>query len=70
MESKPFKLNKADLISMLKGLLITLAGAACTYLTSYITATDFGMYTPLVMTGWAFIVNLVRKYIGGEPQQN
>jgi hypothetical protein len=70
MESKQFSLNKADLISMLKGLLITMAGAACTYLTSYLTATDFGVYTPVVMTGWALIVNLVRKYIGGEPQQN
>ena len=55
---------------MLKGLLITMTGAACTYLTSFLTATDFGVYTPIIMTGWALVVNLVRKYIGGEPQEN
>ena len=40
MESKRFSLNKQDLISIAKGLGITLAGAALTYLSEAIVKID------------------------------
>jgi hypothetical protein len=58
-----------DIKSLLIGLGITLAGAALTYLTEYLTKSDFGSWTPIIMTVWAFIVNLVKKWIS-ESQYN
>lgn len=58
-----FSLSKADAISVAKGLGIALAGAALTYLTSYISNTNFGVYTPVVVAGWSVIVNFVRKFV-------
>jgi hypothetical protein len=66
MESTKFSLNKADLIAIGKGLLITLAGAALTYLTQAIANTNFGASTPLVVAVFALIINVVRKYIAGK----
>ena len=65
-ESKRYTLNKADLESLTKGLLITMAGAGLTYLTEYLSKQDFGDYTPIVMTGMALLVNLVRKLVAGK----
>jgi hypothetical protein len=52
-----------DIKSLLIGLGITLAGAALTYLTEYVTKADFGTWTPIIVTVWAFVVNLVKKWI-------
>ncbi len=65
-ESKRYTLNKADLESLTKGLLITMAGAGLTYLTEYLSKQDFGDLTPVVMTGMAFLVNFVRKFMSGS----
>ena len=48
---------------MLKGLGIALAGAALTYLTSYISGANFGAYTPVVVALWSVVVNFARKYV-------
>ena len=66
MQSERFSLNKLDYIAILKGLLITLLGAALTYLSEYVTKLDFGDYTPIVLTGFALLVNTIRKYITGK----
>ena len=66
MNSPRFTLNKIDLIAIGKGLLITLGGATLTYLTQIVTNSNFGVYTPIVMTAWALFVNVVRKYVGGK----
>jgi hypothetical protein len=58
-----------DFKSLAIGLGITLAGAALTYLTEYVTKTDFGQWTPIIVTVWALIVNTVKKYIS-ESQYN
>ena len=64
--SKKYTLNKEDLKSIGKGLLIACGGAALTYLTDAISAIDFGIYTPAVVAFWSVVVNIVRKWLAGE----
>jgi hypothetical protein len=64
-QSKKFRLNKADLISLGKGLLITLAGAALTWAAQTVTQIDFGTWTPFVVAAAAFVINAIRKFIVG-----
>jgi len=58
-----FNLTSYDWKSLLIGLGITLLGAGLTYLSEAVTKVDFGVYTPLIMTVWAFLVNAIRKFI-------
>ena len=55
--------TKDDLYALGKGLIIALIGSALTYLTTYITGHDFGMWTPMVVAMWSVIVNAIRKLI-------
>jgi hypothetical protein len=64
-----FGFNKADFISLGKGVVITLLGALLTYLSSFIAGHDFGTWTPIIMTIWALVVNTVRKSIDGPVEQ-
>ena len=57
------KLTKSDLLSLGKGLVIALIGAALTYFTGWITGHDFGAYTPLIVALWGTVANVIRKYI-------
>lgn len=66
MESKKYSLNKADVISLTKGLLITLAGATLTYLSTVITKVDFGANTPFVVAMFSLLVNTARKFLAGQ----
>lgn len=66
MESKQFTLNKTDFIAIGKGLLITLGGALLTYLSEVVTQINFGGYTPIVLTVWALLINVARKYVTGK----
>jgi len=61
--SKAFSISSPEFISVLKGLGIALGGAALTYLTSYFTQTNFGVYTPVVVAAWSVVVNFARKFI-------
>ena len=61
--SNSFSISKEELISVLKGLGIALAGTALTYLTSWITQTSFGVYTPIIVAVWSVFVNFVRKFV-------
>lgn len=61
-----FSLGKQDFISLGKGLGIALIGAGLTYFSAYVSKTDFGAYTPLVVTVFALIANIVRKSADGE----
>ncbi len=68
--SNAYSFSKADLIAVAKGLGIAVLGAALTYLSSYFTNTNFGVYTPVVVAGWSVIVNLLRKFVTNTaPQQ-
>ena len=61
--SPKFKLNNLDLAKLGKGLLIALTGCAITYLTDLIPSIDWGTWTPLVVAGWSFLANVVRKWV-------
>lgn len=61
--STSFTLSKADLIAVAKGLGIAVAGAAATYLSTFIAGHDFGLYTPIVVALWSVVVNLIRKWV-------
>lgn len=64
--SKKYQLNKTDLESLGKGLLITLAGAFLTFLAQVSTQIDFGVYTPFVVAILALVVNTGRKFLQGK----
>ncbi len=59
--SKSFQLNKEDLKSAGRGLVIALAGALLTYLQSL--NFDFGEYTAFAVAVNSIAVNLIRLYI-------
>jgi hypothetical protein len=61
--SPKFKINKADLISLGKGFLITLAGAAITFIAEYLTKVNFGQYTVVAVPLFALLVNTARKWL-------
>lgn len=63
IESPRFTLIIEDAKSIAIGLGITVTGAALTYLSEYVGKTNFGVYTPLIVTVWALIVNLARKFL-------
>lgn len=68
--AKRFTLNNPELVSIGKGLLITMLGAALTYITQVVTNHNFGQWTPVVMMVWTLVVNAVRKFLAdeGAPQ--
>lgn len=65
MKSTRFTLNKEEGKKILKGLGIAIAGAALTYLSQYLTKTDFGDLTPMVVVINSVIVNTLTKYVQG-----
>ena len=63
-----FRLNKITLRKIGIGALIALGGALLTYISGYVSNTDFGPYTALVVAIWSILVNLFREYIKGVNQ--
>jgi len=63
MESKRFSLSNIDWKKIGTGCLIAITGAILTYLTPIITNLELGAWTPLVVTFWSVIANIVRKWI-------
>lgn len=60
--SPSFSISKAEVVSVLKGAGIAAGGAVLTYLSSYFSGHDFGVYTPVVMALWSVVVNFCRKF--------
>ena len=60
--------GKQDLISLGKGLVIAMLGAGLTYLASYITNTNFGVYTPIVVAFGGLVINTARKALDGVKE--
>ena len=56
-----FLLNKEKWISVGKGLLIAVGGAAATYLATITTQLDFGPFTPMIVAGFSVAINYIRK---------
>jgi hypothetical protein len=61
--STAFKLDNVDAKKLLKGLGVAVVGAGLTYLTSWITDQDFGTATPMIVAGFGFLANFVRKLL-------
>jgi hypothetical protein len=60
-------LNATDWGKVIKGALIAGGGAALTYLSSWASGTEFGVWTPVVVAGLSVLVNYLRKAGGGTP---
>ena len=60
--SQRFSINSIDWKKVGIGALVALAGALLTYGTTFITGTDFGTLTPMVVAIWSIVANLIRKF--------
>lgn len=58
-----FTLTKENLIKIARGAGIAMGGALLTYLTTFISETDFGIYTPLVVAMGGIIINAGREFL-------
>jgi hypothetical protein len=61
--SEVFKLDGIDFGKLLKGLIVAVVGAGLTYLTQWLSGQDFGTLTPMIVAGFGFLVNFLRKYL-------
>ncbi len=61
--SDVFKLNGIDWKKLLMGGVIATVGAGLTYLSTWITGQDFGTATPIIVAGFSFGVNFLRKLL-------
>jgi len=61
--SNQFTFTKDNLIKIAKGAGIAVGGALLTYLSSYISSTDFGVYTPLVVALGGILINASREFL-------
>lgn len=58
-----FKFTKENLIKIVKGALIAIGGALFTYLAQFISSTDFGQWTPVVVALGGILINAGRELI-------
>jgi len=58
-----FTFTKENLTKIVKGAGIALGGALLTYLASYISDTDFGLYTPMVVAIGGILINAGREFL-------
>jgi hypothetical protein len=61
--SPRWRLDKTDLIKVLKGAGIAAVGAGLVYVGTWATGYDFGNYTAAVSALAAVLVNVVRKVV-------
>ena len=66
MFQQAFSFDRATMVKIGKGFLIAVGGAAVTYFAQYISNTNFGIYTPVVVAGSAIIINAIKEFINGE----
>ena len=57
--------GKQDLIALGKGLLITMAGSGLAYLSTFLSHQNFGIYTAIIVTVGALVINMLRKALDG-----
>lgn len=58
-----FTFTKENLIKIAKGASIAVGGALLTYLAQYISNTDFGIYTPVVVALGGILINAAREWL-------
>ena len=65
-QSEKYKLNKTDMIKLLKGAGIAGASAALVYLSDSLKLIDWGQYTELAIAVGCVIINFLRKLLSGK----
>lgn len=63
------KLPTEELISIAKGAAVAATGAALTYLLEYVSNSDFGKSTPVVVAALSVLVNYLRKVTDSAVQK-
>lgn len=58
-----FTFTKENLIKIVKGAGIAIGGALLTYLASFISETDFGQWTPIVVALGGILINAGREFL-------
>ena len=58
-----FKFTKENLIKIARGAGIATGGALLTYIATYISDTDFGIYTPAVVAIGGILINAGRELL-------
>lgn len=58
-----FNFTKENLIKIAKGAGIAVGGALITYLAQFISDTDFGIYTPVVVALGGILINSAREWL-------
>ena len=58
-----FTFTKENYLKIAKGAGIAIGGALITYLASYISSTDFGVYTPVVVAIGGILINAAREWL-------
>lgn len=66
--SPSFALNSFDWKKIGKGALIAAAGAVLTYLSTFITHADFGVYTAVVAVVASALINAGQKWVSSNSQ--
>lgn len=68
--SKKYQLSTEDLKKIGIGALIVVGGSLLTYLTDLIPNVDFGVWTPIVVSGFSVLINLARKFLQDLESKN
>lgn len=63
MGSPRMQMNLSDLKKVAIGAGVAAAGAALTYLSEWVTNTDFGVWTGVVVAAWSVLANAARKFL-------
>lgn len=65
--SKRYSLAREDLKKIGIGAGVAISGALLTYVSETLTQIDFGEWTPIVVSVWSIVANMVRKFISEYP---
>jgi len=63
--SPKFSLSRQDSKKIATGALVAVVGALLTYLTQVVGDIDLGPWTPIVVSVWSIVANIVRKWLVG-----
>ena len=66
MKSESFKLNKEDGKKILKGLALSMGGAAVAYLLGILDFIDVDAYTPVFVAVASSVLNALQVWIRGQ----
>lgn len=57
------RMDKTEVIKVVKGTGVAAAGAGAFYLIEFLTTVDFGEWTPAVVATLAVVSNIIRKWL-------